>query len=309
MRHWWVRDGMNPILQAYPDTYNSGSVGVLQKQGTDWVLVDHLLPDSPQAEAFFGISLAISGDWALVGSYESSNGVDAGAAYFFHRENGTWVQKQRVVGSEVQAGDFFGNVSISGKRAVVGTFLGEQAYVYEYEGSQWVEKQKLVADEEEAPRMFGSRIALSGNRILIGARSDNAGRGAVYVAEKGGDSWSIVDKITAQDGNPGDNFGVSISLQGDQALIGSFKSTVNGIESGAAYLYEYQSGSWTQQEKWSPENGVNGDEFGASVRLKGDFALVGANKRNESMGALYVYKEGENGWQAYPELVPTNMNG
>ncbi|MEM6630907.1 MAG: discoidin domain-containing protein, partial [Bacteroidota bacterium] len=292
-----------------PDNFNSGSVGVLQKQGEDWVLVDRLFPDTPRLEAFFGIALAISGDWALVGSYEESNGLDAGAAYFFHKENGVWVQKQRVVGSGVQAGDFFGSgLGISGKTAVVGSFLGEEAYVYEYEENQWVEKKKLVANDGQAARKFGSRAVVSGERILIAARSDNAEQGAVYVSEKVGDSWEIVDKITALDGQMGDNFGVSISLQGDRALIGAFKAERNGLQTGGAYLYEYQSGSWEQQEKWMLENGADGDEFGAFVHLQADIALVGANKRGSS-GALFMFKEGEAEWKEYPEIVAANSVG
>lgn len=76
-----------------------------------------------QSEDYFGRSVSISTDMAIVGAaYEDEGGTDTGAAYFFKLENGQWQDRKKLSASDVQAGDAFGScVSVSGEMAIVGS--------------------------------------------------------------------------------------------------------------------------------------------------------------------------------------------
>jgi len=66
-----------------------------------------------------------------------------------------------------------------------------------------------------------------------------SGSGSAYAFERQGDgSWLEVDKLTASDGSDGDEFGFSVSLSGDRALVGALFDDDLGSNSGSAYVYD-----------------------------------------------------------------------
>ena len=83
-------------------------------------------------------------------------------------------------------------------------------------------------------------------------------------------------KITASDGADFDEFGYSVSISGDYAVVGAFADDDNGSSSGSAYIFKRTGTSWTQEAKLLPSDGAAGDEFGLFVSISGDYAVVGA---------------------------------
>ena len=81
------------------------------------------------AEDFFGFSVAIDRDTALVGAiWDDDGGSKSGSAYIFVRVGDTWTQQDKLVASDAQAGDWFGNsVGISGDTAIVGALGNDDA--------------------------------------------------------------------------------------------------------------------------------------------------------------------------------------
>jgi len=95
-------------------------------------MIRKLLADDAQAGDLFGCSVAISGDYAIVGAYREDGGAGdplsfAGAAYIFHRTgDNTWDSGVKLVASDAQAYDWFGvSVAISGDYAIVGAYGDE----------------------------------------------------------------------------------------------------------------------------------------------------------------------------------------
>ncbi len=142
-------------------------------------------------------------------------------------------------------------------------------------------------------------MSLSGDRALIGARSDDdptagADAGSAYVFDLSGGTWTQTQKLTASDGAADDEFGQSVSLSGNRALIGAFDDDdpTAGADAGSAYVFDFSGGTWTETDKLTASDGALGDQFGFSVSLSGeDRALVGAfgdDDNGSNSGSTYV---------------------
>ena len=91
-----------------------------------------------------------------------------------------------------------------------------------------------------------------------------------------------ISKLIANDGANGDQFGVSIALDGNTVVVGSRLDDDNGAESGSAYVYIDNGTSWTQQAKLIPADGAANDQFGFDVAIDGDTLVVSAVRDNGS---------------------------
>ena len=101
-----------------------------------------------------------------------------------------------------------------------------------------------------------------------------------------------VAKLTASDGGAGENFGSSVSVDGDTAVVGAPRD--NG-DKAAAYVLTRQSGAWSQVAKLTASDGTAVNSFGISVSVDGDTVVVGAHQDDYSKGAAYVFTKPANG--------------
>ena len=106
-------------------------------------------------------------------------------------------------------------------------------------------------------------------------------------------------KLTASDGALGDNFGRSVSVDGDTMVVGANKDDDNALNSGSAYVYIRQSGAWSQVAKLTAFDGASEDGFGFSVSVDGDTVVVGAYLEDDNgaaSGSAYVFTKLPTGW-------------
>jgi hypothetical protein len=128
---------------------------------------------------------------------------------------------------------------------------------------------------------FGTAVALDGDTALVGAPSHTVGshteQGAAYVFTLSGTTWTWRATLTASDGAAIDDFGAAVALSGDTALVGApFHKVGSNTYQGAAYVFTRSGTSWSQQGgDLTASDGAAGDQFGDSVALSGDTALVG----------------------------------
>ena len=127
-------------------------------------------------DLYFGYSVAISGDTAIVGSYyDDDKGLDSGSAYVFTLVDGAWTQQAKLVASDGQAGDFFGyRVALSGDTALIsaygdddGGMLAGAAYVFTRSGSIWTQQAKIRPSGGAEYDYFGFSVAVSEIRRLL----------------------------------------------------------------------------------------------------------------------------------------------
>ena len=272
-------DGNYIVVGASGKNMGTGSAYFYEKNDDgNWIAKNQVISSDIVLMDNFGYSVAISGEYAAVGAYNSNldvSGVNskdnAGAVYIFKRgADGNWAQVQKLVASDRLAGASFGNaVSIDNHQLIVGAYgtatdtlglnsLDSSGAVYIFElasdSSSWSQTQKIIGWDRTMNDQFGDAISLSGKNLIVGSKRhklDPAGinsktnSGAVYVFRKNeNDIWRKEQKLVNSDRFIGDFFGQSVALSGNYALVGApgedeDEDGLNAISnSGAIYFYE-----------------------------------------------------------------------
>ncbi|HVK67874.1 MAG TPA: FG-GAP repeat protein [Polyangium sp.] len=163
-----------------------GAAYVFDRAEGAWPLEQKLVADDASEHDYFGISVAISGDTALVGaSGDDDVAEDGGAAYVFARVDKVWSAEQKLVPSATEAYGSFGMAtSITGDVALVGTYLSGpnvtgagSAYVFVREDGAWAQDRRILAADGANGDYFGSAVAVSVDTVLVGAPGDDNDKG------------------------------------------------------------------------------------------------------------------------------------
>ncbi len=206
--------------------------------------------------------------------------------------------------------DFAQAVAIEGDLVVVGApgadppgATGRPGAVYVYErgpGGLMVET-RLGPSDPSSYSLFGADVAIENGAILVGAprAHGSAGySGAAYLYEPdGAGGWSET-KLTAPAGAYGDDFGVSVAMDGGRLLIGAPGTEVADWWSGTAYLFESSGSGWTTTP-FVPSDADWGDRFGTDVAMHGDRVVVGAPANDDGAlgaGSAYLFQFNGTGW-------------
>ncbi|KAB7726636.1 hypothetical protein F5984_23705 [Rudanella paleaurantiibacter] len=299
------------LIGAFGDDFGStqdqGSAYIFMRSENSWVQQAKLIASDGASGDTFGRSVAISGDYALIGA--PGDDLSKGSAYVFMRTGTTWTQQGKLVASDGTASDYFGfSVALSGDYALVGAYYDDNrkgsAYMFMRDGTTWTQKQKLTADNGVVDEYFGYNLALSGDYALVGAYGESQNKGSAYVYMRTGTTWTRQSKLVASDGVANDYFGYSVAISGDYALVGAYKDD-NG--KGAAYIFVRDGSNWTQQEKITANDGLAGDGFGCSVALSGSYALVGAREDDlcckNDQGSAYLFVRNTSTWKLVRKIT------
>jgi hypothetical protein len=312
-------DGGNSSGSAYIYSRNEGGENA-------WGEVKKLTASDAGAGHNFGFSVSLHGDDAMVGArYHHGIGNYAGAAYIFNRNKGgenNWGEAAKLTASDAAARDIFGKyISINGDYAVVGvpqkedgetTDAGAVYLYYRNQGGDdaWGEIKKIMAPTAGKKEKFGQSVSLEGDYLLVGENQDNtaqtgAGAAHLYHRNEGGENnWGLVKTFTASDAAAWDRFGSSVTLSGDNMMIGAAKENDKGGSDGVVYVYSRNQGG---EDNWGEVKILAGAHVGNTTIsgpvINGDYALVasGGSTVGDSLnaGVLYVLHRnqgGENNW-------------
>ncbi|MBI4893844.1 MAG: carboxypeptidase regulatory-like domain-containing protein [Acidobacteria bacterium] len=170
-----------------------GAAYVFQRTGSSWAQQAKIGASDGAASDLFGISVALSGDTALIGSVLDDIGsdVDRGSAYLFGRSGTSWSQSAKLVASDGRANDQFGNsVALEGGVALIGAYLADAstpnenqgaAYVFTGSGSSWSQLERLAVSDPSNDAHVGDSVALSNGTLIVGAANAASATGAAYV--------------------------------------------------------------------------------------------------------------------------------
>lgn len=307
---------------------NQGSARVVQFDQQTVVFNIGITAADGASGDFFGVSVALNADTAVVSATGDDNGASSnqGAAYIFDRNAGganNWGETKKLIASDTAAGDQFGASSaVNGDTIVIGTYfktIGANlsqgaAYVFSRNAGgsgNWGEVKKLSASDGAAFDWFGVSVSVSGDTVVVGSWFDrvgsNGGQGSAYIFKQnagGADNWGQIKKLVAADGTSSDLFGKSVALDsGNTLLIGASNDEIGGtIGLGSSYVFTDTGADWIEQAKPLPSLPANcgtDDSFGFSVAISGDTAVIGANKDdigiNTNQGSVYVLERNEGG--------------
>lgn len=316
-----------------------GAAYIYMRSGNDWIQQQKILPGDGGSGGEFGVSVAIDGDYAIVGAhYEAvdtglGNWVsNAGAAYIFVRNGSTWLLQQRIVASDGEYYDRFGeSVAISGDHAIVGSpydggVFGSagagSAYVFVRNGDTWTQQQKIMGSNTDEYDKFGTSVAMSGDYALVGCPgyNSNGQRGAVFSFKRNNlDTWTQQQRIQVIPATYWNAFGTSVAMSGDQLIVGA-PNDEDGISSedyyiGAAYLFVRNGNTWTQQQRIVASDRQYFDQFGLSVAISGEHAMVGTQYQDNDAagvntladaGAAYVFVRVDSVWTQLQKVVASD---
>ncbi|WP_235299460.1 FG-GAP repeat protein [Portibacter marinus] len=143
--------------------------------------------------------------------------------------------------------------------------------LYEDIGSgQWQRRLTLQSEVAGFSPSLGDDMALSTNRLLIGAYEESK---ALEYIPSGGSMWTLGHTYSSPNGSTSDRFGFSVDLDGDQTIIGAPLATENTVQSGAAYIFNDMKALQARLTGPAP---AFGHQFGKSVAINTTRAIVGA---------------------------------
>ncbi len=247
--------GQNTLIVGAPlhDSYgrDAGAVYVFAFDGIAWVQRQKLIGADTVPGDRFGSALALSGGWLAVSAPQHGAG---GAVYLFTLDGGAWVQRHKVSAGDTIAGDRFGSaLALSDGWLAAGAPLHRASgsfsgavYLFEFNSVAWVQRQKLVASDTVANDSFGSALALSSQRLIVGAPLHSANgpaSGAVYVFDRNGATWVERAKLIGSDTDSGDRLGWSVGIDGNMIVAGAYGDALFGPATGAAYVFVDVTGS------------------------------------------------------------------
>ncbi|MDJ1498094.1 malectin domain-containing carbohydrate-binding protein [Cytophagaceae bacterium DM2B3-1] len=224
-------------------------------------------------------------------------------------------QVAKLVASDGNSYEYFArSIAVSGNTALISAgneYTESVVYVFTLNNGVWSQTQKLIASDGTVSDSFGQSVYLLGNTALIGAPGHDANgiqdKGSAYVFTLNNGVWSQTQKLTASDGQAGDQFGYSVALSGNTALIGAkFDDIGDQYDQGSVYTFIQSGNNWTQTAKLVASDGFYGDNFGHSVDLSGQTAIIGAVDDNNGVGRTYVFTLSSGGWTQTARLEPSD---
>jgi len=304
-----------------------GCAYIFQRSGTTWTQVATLTRAGGANGDDFGWSVAISGDVVVIGAPTTIQVGGAGAAHIYVKPVGGWANTATptgtLTGSDTVAPDHFGcSVDIDGDVIVVGAwgdrfstpegFGAGAAYIFEKPTSGWettsAQAVKLLQSDRQAGDCLGFSVGISGDVAVVGDYCDAAGSmdGAAYIYVKPTSGWgpgtmTETAKLDHWATVPWDEFGYSVSISGDTALVGVPWYDGVSQRDGCAYVFEKPSSGWsgtisTPTAKLTASDAAYNDNLGHSVSIDGDYAIVGAPEMHDQTGSAYFFEKPSSGW-------------
>jgi uncharacterized repeat protein (TIGR01451 family) len=304
---------------------DSGTVHVFTRtNATTWSRQQKINPPSAANNDLFGNAVAISGNTLAIAALrdDETSATDSGAVYIFTRSVSEWTLQQRINASDPTNNAGFGrSVALDGDTLIVGANRANSgtgaAYVFTRSGATWAQQQRLVAQDAALDDFFGGSVAISGDRLVVGAERADVGVspdtkrdvGAAYVFRRTGvGAWLQQTKLLPSTYVNDDNFGISVAISGASIVVGQpFLGEGVGSNKGAAIVFTEDAGTWTRQATLVPADASADDYFGRSVAISGDLIVAGSYFDDFNTvvngGSAYLYRRSGSVWSQSDKLL------
>jgi len=289
------------IIAGSPGDWNTilggGSVSIYRKVNDAYRFYLKLFPEDLDVNDHFGTDVALSSQYAMVGSQFDDNdcGVNAGSVYFFRNYSSglsqpdlSVVPLRRDVSASLCHASF--NVYNLGTGTMDWTATANDAWITITSGSSGIDDGTIYV--QLAQNDYCTRTGT----ITVASPGTLESPQLIEITQTAtGDEDEV--KILPNQLQGYDLLGRSVAIDGDVAVVGSWGDDDMGSTSGSAYIYQYDGITWTQKAKFYPSDASDGDNFGIDVSISGNYVLIGAPGNNSNTGAAYLFQKPASGWQ------------
>lgn len=333
----WSFDASNEWLVIGSPHYSAhdGRISIVGSDGMEHYADDlGELLHGPTSQQRFGSSIALHGNVVAVGNcsaYGSSQycGFSDSTKWvtlFEHSETLGWQAVQVITRPANVLGDFGKAIAleedilaIGGGKILVDDEERDVVIVFQRMGPVWSPSvfqilmgEGSVTGQSES---FGHSLSMSNGRLLVGAMGDDEmdeDCGAAYIfGRPDGTEWGVLRKLLPSNGAANDRFGTAVVLNGDDALVGAPRRYSGDGQSGAAYVFNRNTGSagnWGEDAFLIPDQGTPNMDFGAALAIQGDLLSIGAPLEDLSEpgtdGSVHVYRRTQGQWQHVQRIAP-----
>lgn len=295
-------NGQVAVIGAQGESSNGGSAYIFTRSGNSWI--ERTKITSPNANAQFPTSIAISTDGSTIALGEHTYNSLQGRVAVYTRSGDVWSQQ----GSYITASDYAanaqfgsavalssdGNLMIIGASGANGGVISSgKLYIFTRTGTTWTQRNTLTANTPIAYEFMGHSISLSkdGTTLAVGSATSN---GNVYIFNGNQYTWTQSAVILSESAYFGST--LSISGNGEVLVIGSPNDVIGGVSnSGSAYIYAKNNTSWIMVNKLTKTIPTEWDKFGVSVDISEDGLVVfigcrGDSEFSNAAGAVFIYE-------------------
>lgn len=300
------------------DLLDSGAAYIYYKnENNNWQEQAKLLPPNIEEHDRFGWSVAINGEYALIGAVgDDDNGLNSGAVYVYQRDGTSWSQVTKLIPADNAENDFFGSsVDLDNNLyAIIGAERKDAAYLYSYNGISWGQRRTITHPDVAGDR-FGYDVSIDDGKATVSSYYfgtyifDYVASASTWPLEAqfpGGTKSSISGDYVITNGSTPTVYFFDGSLWIEQAELLPTDGSINGnynpvdilgeyavvsaIPRKTAYLFQRNNSSWTQVIRLQPSD--NPESFGDSISLGNDGIIIGSKYGEGNVprtGAAYIY--------------------
>lgn len=290
---------------------NSGSAYIFNYENEEWS--DPIRLNAPDASKYdyFGISVKIRGDRAIVGSYRSDVGQfkDKGAAYYFELQNDQWNFISKFSSTDELSNQYFGlSMDMDSNQLMIGApgknLSRGGIYLYQFDQTRWSLVQTIANSDNRLRDSFGEAFHVDGNQLIAGVSQRE--RAYIFEYDEVESMWEEVTILTPHEPSPfGNNtrFGTSVYIHENQCIVGEPSRS-----SGAAQVFRFSDNQWGYEDTLLPNDGPENDRFGLEVIIHDNVAMVSDPYRDGNEGKVYLFKydDLENTWERRNTILPSN---
>ena len=264
------------------------------------------LPADEACNCWFGSTVALDGDVAVIGSRDSFVNTPGGRVYIHWRSGSVWTLEATLEGISFGANSLGVDVAVQGSTCVA---LGTNGVcVFEESGGTW----SLVA---QFPTVYDHSVSVDGDRFVTGSLGNQVNGlsrvGEAFVYKRNPNGWAFEQTLQASDPKIQAFFGRDVDVDGDTIVIGADGGLVDDYYpvEGAAYVFFFDGLQWVEQQKLQALNPAAENAFGQSVAIRGDTVLV-ADLIDDSVannsGAVCRYQRSGTTWTLQPLLTASD---
>ena len=170
---------------------------------------------------------------------------------------------------------------------------------------------EVVPRPKDGSTSWGHSVDISGTTFIAGYPSHRGHSGGVFIMERKGKRWELLDHFKTPDNGTMDWYGRAVALEGDIAVVSAYEhggkrrkaGALLGGGPGLVYVYKREAKGFAEMAKLKGEGIQNDDRFGYSVDLSGNTLIAGTPFHDEEKGAVYVYELDGNKWNETAKLV------